>query len=80
VKSVDVSIDGGKTWKPATLTGRNEPLAWRSWTADVAAPKGHLSVLARATDGGGAVQPLAAKPNVGGYGNNSCYAVTADVP
>jgi len=35
--------------------------------------------MARATDGSDEVQPLIARPNASGYGNNSIHAVTFHV-
>ena len=75
VHSVDVSTDGGGTWRPARLTGNAQPGAWRGWACDVALPAGGATIMARATDSSGAVQPMAAVPNPGGYGNNSIHAV-----
>jgi DMSO/TMAO reductase YedYZ molybdopterin-dependent catalytic subunit len=79
VRDVDVSGDGGRTWVPAVLTGRNDSGAWRSWTCDVPAAAGDLTLLARATDGAGDVQPLEARVNAGGYGNNAIQAVRVHV-
>jgi len=74
VQGVEVSMDGGATWKPATLEGESVPGAWRAWSAkfDVATA-GVFKVMARATDGNGEQQPLQAKPNASGYGNNSIH-------
>lgn len=76
IRGVGVSADGGVTWMPARLTGREEAHAWRSWEYElVVAAAGPHAVLARATDRSGAVQPMAAPPNPAGYGNNSVHAV-----
>ena len=80
VKSVEVSIDGGASWRAARLTGEAHPGAWRSWEAQTdAVMPGDLSLLARATDGTGEVQPMTARANAGGYGNNSIHRVTLHV-
>ncbi len=80
IKSVAISADGGSSWRAARLTGDAHSGAWRSWEArmDSALP-GELTLLARATDGAGEVQPLAARGNAGGYGNNSMHRVTVHV-
>lgn len=77
VRVVEISTDGGKTWRPAGFMGENAPMAWRAWATqiEVEAPA-TISVLARATDGNGAQQPLEARINAGGYGNNSIHKVT----
>lgn len=81
VKSVEVSSDGGRSWHEARLTGEAQPGAWRSFEAQVTAVRTSqvLSLLARATDGSGDVQPTAARANGGGYGNNSIHQVTLRV-
>jgi len=80
VKLVEVSIDRGATWKPAGFMGSSQPSEWRMWATEFEVKKpGRLAVMARATDGAGEVQPLKAKPNVGGYGNNSIHRVVVDV-
>jgi len=79
VARVEVSSDGGASWRAAQFVGERADLAWRAWTADVSARAGALTVMARATDGAGDVQPDAAKPNGGGYGNNSIHKVSVHV-
>ena len=65
------------------LDGRNRTSfcgAWRGWAAQTdAVMPGTLTLLARATDGAGEVQPMAARPNAGGYGNNSIHRVAIRV-
>ncbi len=80
VRLVEVTGDGGRTWQPAGFMGQTAPLAWRAWATEieVTAPV-HLTIMARATDGAGEMQPLDAKPNAGGYGNNSIHQVDVDV-
>jgi DMSO/TMAO reductase YedYZ molybdopterin-dependent catalytic subunit len=80
VKQVEVSSDGGASWREAQLTGEARPGAWRGFETqmDVARP-GEMTLLARATDGDGAVQPMAARANAGGYGNNSIQRVSLHV-
>ncbi len=79
IRSVEVSLDEGRTWHPARLTGKESPYAWRSWEAElgVGAP-GAQRLLARATDRSGAVQPRNADPNPGGFGNNSMPEIAFD--
>jgi len=80
LRLVEVSIDGGKTWRPAGFMGDNSPMAWRGWATDLeVTPPAKLTILARATDNDGGMQPLAAKPNAGGYGNNSIHKVSCRV-
>jgi DMSO/TMAO reductase YedYZ molybdopterin-dependent catalytic subunit len=71
VERVEVSADGGRTWRQASFTGPNEPYAWRQWQYiwDVCDP-GTYTLMARATDSHGFQQPESASWNVLGYGNN----------
>jgi hypothetical protein len=76
VEKVEISIDGGRTWQPARVTGEPRPGTWRLWEADAAITSaGEQRVRARATDSAGHTQPEHASPNPGGYGNNSIHEV-----
>jgi sulfite oxidase len=80
VKVVEISTDGGKTWRPAGFMGDNAPFAWRAWAVEIeVAPPARLTLMARATDNAGAMQPLEAKANGGGYANNAIHKVTVRV-
>jgi len=72
VKSVDVSIDYGATWKPTTVKEPANRFAWQRFTATVDLPTaGYYEVWAKATDSKGATQPFAAANwNPQGYGAN----------
>jgi len=79
VRAVDVSSDGGRSWRTARLVGTARPGAWRTWEADVSVRPGPALIMARATDATGAVQPMQATPNPGGYANNSIHGVPIHV-
>ena len=67
IKRVDVSTDGGSTWKPATLHGANVAHAWARWTFTWTPPgAGGYTLRARATDCSGNVQPTSVPFNDGG--------------
>ena len=77
VRLVEISADGGKTWQPAGFMGDTAPAAWRGWATQIAArPGSAVRLMARATDGKGETQPIEARPNASGYGNNSIHVVT----
>jgi DMSO/TMAO reductase YedYZ molybdopterin-dependent catalytic subunit len=78
IRAVDLSLDGGQSWRPARLEGREEPYAWRGWQAEVVVSAGPQRLLARATDRTGATQPLQAEANPGGFVNNSMHEVRFD--
>ena len=80
VKRLEVSDDGGQSWRAAAFRGEQAAFAWREWTAEIdARSKGPLTLMARATDGAGAVQPEQARANAAGYANNSIHRVTVRV-
>jgi DMSO/TMAO reductase YedYZ molybdopterin-dependent catalytic subunit len=59
IAKVEVSDDGGTTWRPAVLKRELSPVAWRLWATDISPGTGPRRVLVRATDGTGAVQTSA---------------------
>ncbi|HVA38367.1 MAG TPA: sulfite oxidase [Candidatus Dormibacteraeota bacterium] len=79
-KSVEISTDGGKSWRPAQLGELPDKYSWRSfsyrWTPDA---KGAATIIARATDSKGAVQPKASPWNPGGYLWNGVQSVDVEV-
>jgi DMSO/TMAO reductase YedYZ molybdopterin-dependent catalytic subunit len=71
IAKVEVSVDDGKTWRPAEFTGPHERYAWRRWEYKwQVTTAGEYKILARATDDRQQVQPMSADWNVLGYGNN----------
>jgi sulfite oxidase len=68
VMRVEVSIDGGSRWKDAELTPQNLNYAWRLWKFKwTPAKPGYYTILSRATDSAGNVQPFVAEWNPSGY-------------
>jgi DMSO/TMAO reductase YedYZ molybdopterin-dependent catalytic subunit len=68
IERVDVSTDGGSRWQPAELTGPKLPFAWRLWQfAWKPAEPGYYTILSRATDSAGRVQPIVSPWNPSGY-------------
>ena len=80
VASVEVSTDGGATWKPAELgddaLGR---WAWRSWSFEWQATPGEHELCSRAIALDRAQQPLDPPWNVGGYANNAVQRIPVTV-
>lgn len=82
IQQVDVSIDEGQTWHPATLIGLDVPYAWRHWEYLWETNKaGTFTIMSRATDTGGTLQPETATWNVLGYCNNGVreHGVTVQI-
>jgi sulfite oxidase len=68
ITRVEVSTDAGRTWKDARLSPKNLPYAWRLWNIEWTPPEsGYFTVLSRATDSAGNVQPVTATWNPSGY-------------
>jgi len=80
VVKVEVSIDEGKTWELARLVGEEHPYAWRQWQfVWKAHAPGMYSILCRATDARGDVQPAASHWNPSGFLWNGWDRVTFTV-
>ena len=57
IAGVELSFDGGRTWRPAMLQEPRAPNAWTQWAYRFApSRRGTQSVMCRATDGEGRVQ------------------------
>jgi DMSO/TMAO reductase YedYZ molybdopterin-dependent catalytic subunit len=69
VVEVEVSTDGGQTWSPTEFLDPPLPHAWRRWKFDWHTPKqpGPVTLIARARDAAGAIQPEQHDPNFGTY-------------
>jgi DMSO/TMAO reductase YedYZ molybdopterin-dependent catalytic subunit len=69
VTGVAVSTDGGRTWAEAEFLDPAQRHAWRRWKFDWRTPKepGQYTLLARAKDANGNVQPDKHDPNHGTY-------------
>lgn len=79
IVAVDVSTDGGQSWKPATLTGEEHRYAWRRWEATLDAKPGQHTIMARASDSLGRLQPASRPPDPQGYRWNVIHAVRVNV-
>ena len=80
---MQVSTDGGVTWRFARLLDageNNSPYAWRQWELpwEVKEP-GTYTLMARATDTSGAAQPFAYDLDKNGFLVNQVQRVTVQV-
>jgi DMSO/TMAO reductase YedYZ molybdopterin-dependent catalytic subunit len=68
VAAVEVSVDGGASWRLAELSGPRTPFSWMPWEYlwEVAVA-GDCALLARAVSDDGQVQPIGHDDNRGGY-------------
>jgi DMSO/TMAO reductase YedYZ molybdopterin-dependent catalytic subunit len=69
VTEVTVSTDGGQTWAKAEFLDPAQRHAWRRWKFDWLTPRkpGQYTLLARAKDANGSVQPDKHDQNYGSY-------------
>lgn len=82
LEKVDVSVDGGKTWKQARFLGPDlGPYAWRPFVLAADLTAGEHRIVSRATDVEGNTQPEGRVENERGYGHNgwSDHGVTVAI-
>lgn len=79
VARVDVSPDGGRTWRPATLGTDEGRYSFRQFTAGVTLARGPVTLMARCTNAAGVTQPMRANWNPSGYMRGCVETVNATV-
>ncbi len=76
VAGVDLSIDGGKSWKPTDLGTDEGAYSFRQWQTRVSLPvKGAHTLMVRCTNTDKVVQPLQRVWNPGGYMANQIETI-----
>ncbi len=73
IAKVEVSADGGRTWRAARVDGDSSPNCWSRWTAAFELTAGDHELVVRATDSQGQVQPERALWNLKGYLHNAWH-------
>ncbi|MFN0019709.1 MAG: sulfite oxidase [Pirellulaceae bacterium] len=58
IEAVEISTDGGSSWRSTKLRRPNSPFAWHPWSLEIDLAKGSTTILARAVDALGRTQPL----------------------
>lgn len=80
IAKVEVSMDAGSIWTPAGLGSEHAKYAWRIWTYKWKPTRaGEYTIMSRATDSQGRVQPAVAEWNPGGYLYNAYDQVKVHV-
>jgi DMSO/TMAO reductase YedYZ molybdopterin-dependent catalytic subunit len=79
IERVEVSVDGGVTWRDASLGPQTSEFGWRGWSHEWDAEPGEYELCCRASDAAGQRQPDAAEWNLDGYCNNAVQRVRAVV-
>jgi DMSO/TMAO reductase YedYZ molybdopterin-dependent catalytic subunit len=72
VTAVEVSVDGGRTWKAAALRDdQRTQFGWRQWEFNWTPPQeAYYTIMSRARDAAGNTQPFDQEWNPSGYGWN----------
>lgn len=79
VKAVEISTDGGTSWRP-TMLGRDEgKYSFRQWQVDVAPTAGELALMVRCINDDGLAQPKAQNWNPSGFMHNAIETVRVKV-
>lgn len=81
IEGVELSVDGGATWKESTLLERPHPWTWCFWEAALHLDSGSHQIIARAWDSTGRTQPadLMQVWNFKGYMNNAWHQVSISI-
>lgn len=81
IVQVELSTDGGKSWRVASLGEEKSRYCWRLWECDWETPPvpGRCTLLARATDSRGRVQPMERDPDRGTYEINHCLPIEVEI-
>jgi len=81
VAAVDLSVDGGRSWRPATLKNdQRTQFGWRQWERSwTPYREAYYTILSRARDGAGNTQPFDQEWNPSGYGWNAIPRVGVNV-
>jgi len=81
IEAVEISSDGGQSWRRAQLTHPKSPYAWHPWKVVMKLPSGKHKLLSRAIDVTGRAQPLdgAIGWNPAGYAWNGADVVSIEV-
>jgi hypothetical protein len=81
ITKVEVSTDGGKSWKSAEIKPAESPWAWHHWSLKTKLGKGEHQLVSRASDEKGESQPVdgLTRWNPRGYEWNGADRVTVTV-
>jgi DMSO/TMAO reductase YedYZ molybdopterin-dependent catalytic subunit len=81
IVQVELSTDGGVSWRKASLGEERAKNSWRLWECDWETPAtpGRCTLLARAADSRGRTQPIERDPDRGSYEINHCLPIEVEV-
>lgn len=76
VAVVEVSVDGGRTWRQSRLGKEADRFGWRQWEYDwTPAQPAYYTVMVRARNTASEAQPMVQEWNPSGYGYNVVHSV-----
>jgi DMSO/TMAO reductase YedYZ molybdopterin-dependent catalytic subunit len=77
IVKVELSTDGGASWKEASLGAEKTPNSWQLWQSEWQTPTapGRCVLMSRATDARGRTQPLERDLDRGSYEINHCLPI-----
>jgi hypothetical protein len=75
IAAVEVSVDNGQTWAPASVRPDENRWAWQAWRTNGRTAPGEYVLTARATTTDGEAQPVDQAWNRGGFANNAAQQV-----
>ena len=76
IETVDVSVDGGQSWRPAALGEDLGRFSFRPWSYQFVPVAGPHMVMVKATNRVGQSQPLAPIANPAGYHHNPVQTIS----
>jgi len=80
IAAVEISVDGGQTWKPGSLGQDYGRFAWRGFRVPLdTARTGPIELLVRASARNGAQQPAQLTANPSGYHHNAIQKLALEV-
>lgn len=75
ISRVELSADGGRTWRRAKLTSEPKPYCWQLWSAEIPIAGSTRRLIVRAFDSAGNGQPRSVPWNLKGYLYNAWHRV-----
>lgn len=79
ITQVELSQDGGRSWKKAQLGNTQPGFNWVHWHLDLELPAGNSELICRATDSRGFTMPERVEWNAKGYLYNAWHRVQVSV-
>lgn len=79
ISRVQISVDKGRSWVKATLTGKDVDFCWQLWRAKVKVTAATTEVYVRSQDSSGGFMPYRVPWNAKGYLQNSWHRLPIKV-